>query len=347
MIFTKQKLDKQVIGYIYTNHLPGLTSEDAKMLSILNLSFGKIETGNIICDLDDYQECLLKIRRESPDLKLVLSVGGWGAGGFSETMATDAGRKQFAWSARNLVERYHLDGIDIDWEYPCIGISGIKASGEDKENFTLMLKDLRSSLDQIEDRHCLVNIAGGGGNYFLRCTDMYNASRYLDYVQIMTYDLRGGFTIATGHHTNLYDNQKDLLDVSTDRAVKAYLKAGVPREKLVIGAAFYSRMWKGVPDANHGWMQMAESAGGYGPDYGELAESYINKNGFKRYWDDEAKAPWLFNGDTFISYEDGESIRHKAKYVKELGLAGMMFWEYGCDSTKTLTRIIRESFSGD
>ncbi|WP_243132985.1 glycosyl hydrolase family 18 protein, partial [Robinsoniella peoriensis] len=67
-------------------------------------------------------------------------------------------------------------------------------------------------------------------------------------------------------------------------------------------------------------------------------------NGFKRYWDDEAKAPWLFNGDTFISYEDGESIRCKADYVKEHGLAGMMFWEYSCDSTKTLTRIIRDSF---
>lgn len=336
-------MDKQVIGYIYTNHLPELTAEDAKMLSILNLSFGKIEKGNVICDLENYQEYLLNIRKDSPDLKMVLSIGGWGAGGFSETMETDSGRKQFAASARDLVERYQLDGIDIDWEYPCIGISGIKASREDKENFTLMLKDLRHSLDQIKDRKCLVNIAGGGGNYFLRCTNMPEASKYLDYVQIMTYDLRGGFTIETGHHTNLYDNREDLLDVSTDRAVQAYLKAGVPREKLVIGAAFYSRMWKGVPDANHGWMQMAESTGGYGPDYGELAEHYINKNGFKRYWDDEAKAPWLFNGDTFISYEDEESISHKAEYVKEQGLAGIMFWEYGCDSTKTLTRVIRES----
>lgn len=221
-------MDKQIIGYIYTNHLPGLTVEDAKMLSILNLSFGKIENGNVICDLEEYRDCLLKIRKESPDLKMVLSVGGWGAGGFSETMATDAGRKQFARSARNLVERYQLDGIDIDWEYPCIGISGIKSSGEDKENFTLMLKELRLSLDQIEDRHCLLNIAGGGGNYFLRCTNMGEASAYLDYVQIMTYDLRGGFTIETGHHTNLYDNQADLMDVSTDRAVQAYLKAGVP-----------------------------------------------------------------------------------------------------------------------
>jgi chitinase len=110
----------------------------------------------------------------------------------------------------------------------------------------------------------------------------------------------------------------------------------VPKEKIVIGAAFYSRMWKDVPNVNRGLYQMSPGSGGYGPDFTELAAEYIDRNGFVRYWDEEAKAPYLFDGQTFISYDDEMSIRYKCDYVKAQELAGVMFWEYGCDRTHRL-----------
>ena len=90
-------------------------------------------------------------------------------------------------------------------------------------------------------------------------------------------------------------------------------------------------------------MQMAGTTGGYGPAYGDLKENYINKNGFVRYWDDEAKAPWLFDGETFLSYDDEESIECKADYVNREGLLGAMYWEYGLDTTFTLTGCLRRA----
>jgi chitinase len=123
---------------------------------------------------------------------------------------------------------------------------------------------------------------------------------------------------------------------SCDQALRLFNNAGVPKEKLLMGAAFYSRKWVDIKDRNHGFLQISKTGGGYGPDYNELAANYINKNGYIRYWDDEAKAPYLFNGSTFLSYDDEESIKHKCEYVNNEGYGGIFYWEHKCDKTRAL-----------
>lgn len=338
-------MSKLLIGYVGIPKLSTMKDEDIKALDVINLAFGHVVDGAVVCDMDEAVPAMEHIRAVNPNLRIVLSVGGWSAGGFSEAAYTAEGRARFADTAVKLVEKYHLDGIDVDWEYPCISIAGIGASPEDKKNFTLLLAETRRALDAIGDRHYTLSIAGGGDGYYTRCTNLGEASQYLDYVQLMSYDLRGGFTVQTGHHTNLYSNQADLSNASTAEGVRLYLEAGVPAEKLIVGVAFYSRMWKGVPDVNHGWMQMAQTTGGYGPDFTELCESYINKNGFVRYWDDEAKAPYLYDGDTFISYDDEQSLTEKVQYVNGQGLGGIMYWEYSSDETGTLMRTLAKAMN--
>lgn len=337
------KQGKMIIGYVETGKLPLLRDTDIKCLGVLNLAFASVENHAVIWNPLGHTDILKHAKKVNPGLKLVLSVGGWGSGGFSEAAATKEGRDTLAKTAAGLVMEYQLDGLDIDWEYPCIGVSGIASSKEDKENFTLLLERLRQELDTITDRYCTLSIAAGADTYFVRCTRMEEASKFLDYVMLMTYDLRGGFSVQTGHHTNLYASSGDLSIASTDHAVKLFEHAGVPKEKLVIGAAFYSRCWKGVPDRGHGFLQMAETTGGYGPDYSVLTQHYVNKNGYERHWDDEAKAPYLFNGSEFISYEDEASIRWKLDYVKEQKLAGIMFWEYSQDASHTLVPMMAEA----
>lgn len=335
---------KKVIGYVGINDLSIVKQEDIQCLDVINLAFGQIREGIIIWD---YQKNLLDIRKAksiNPDIKFVLSVGGWGADGFSQAAETKESREKFTQSAVELVKNGELDGIDIDWEYPCIGVANIKSSKEDKVNFTLLLESLRNGLNEIKERYCMLTIAAGADDYYIRCTQMDKVISYLDYVQLMTYDLRGGFSIVTGHHTNLYTNDTDLNSGSVDHAVKQFIKAGIPKEKIIIGAAFYSRMWKDVEDDKNknGLMKMAQTVGGYGPNYDDLVNNYINKNGYQRFWDEEAKAPYLFNGSNFISYDDQESIAWKALYVKEQELGGIMYWEYKCDNTYTLTKWIAE-----
>ena len=170
--------------------------------------------------------------------------------------------------------------------------------------------------------------------------------RYLDYVQLMAYDLQGGFQKATGHHAALYFGSRNMSDACADKAVRLFMEAGVPAEKIVLGIPFYSRKWEDVKGGGTGLGQEALTVGGYGPDYGELEASYIGKNGFRRYWDEEAKAPYLFDGKTFISYEDPMSITEKVAYCREKRLYGIMYWEYKCDSAGVLTCFIREKMDG-
>ena len=246
--------------------------------------------------------------------------------------------------AWDLLKEYGLDGIDIDWEYPGTSLAGIASDRSDKENYTLLLAELRKTLDAYREG-MLVTTAVGGDVYFALQTDMKEASRYLDYVQLMTYDLQGGFQKVTGHHAALYHSEGNLFDACVEKAVNGFANAGVPMEKLILGVPFYSRKWDGVKGAGcrNGLGMEAETVGGYGGDYGELKESWIGKRGFIRYWDEQAKVPYLFDGETFISYEDCESLGVKIAYLKEKGMGGIMFWEYKCDPSGELLSFIKKN----
>lgn len=334
----------KVIGYVGTQDLHSVTPDDAQALDVINIAFGNIVDDCVVWEAHDAEAQINRIRGINPQIKFLLSVGGWSSGGFSEAAMTTEGREKAAQSSAGLVQEYGLDGIDIDWEYPGTSVAGIGSSSGDKENFTLFLKAIREKLDSVS-KDCMLTIAAGGDTYFTLLTDMRKAAEYLDYVQLMTYDLQGGFQKVTGHHTAVYSSGRNLSDACSDKAVRVFSQAGVPMEKLVLGVAFYSRAWQGVDNIRDGLGLEAQTVGTYGPDYGELTRDYINKNGYTRYWDEEAKAPYLFNGSEFISYDDEESIAEKIKYVKEKGLGGIMYWEYKCDSTGTLTQFMSRTLN--
>jgi len=326
-----------ILGYVTNRSLPMVTPEDALALTHINLAFGLIRDGLLdLSGLPDLER-IRKIRAYNPEIRIVLSVGGWGAGGFSDMAMTKAGRRAFAASVERALDRHALDGVDIDWEYPCSSQAEIDADPRDREHFTYLLQALR---DAAGER--IVSIAAGAGAYFVRDTEMDRVAEILTYVQLMTYDMRGGFCMQAGHHTALSPSAGDGEGRDAMSVVELFHKAGVPYEKLILGAAFYARHWRGVPDVGHGLFQPAATVGASGPGYGTLAAEYIDKNGWTRHWDDEAKAPYLFNGSEFISYDDCQSIRHKCAFVKERGLGGIMYWEHGCDHTHTLLKTMAD-----
>lgn len=328
-----------VLAYVVNRALIKVTPDDAKRLTHINVAFGKVGAD---FKLDDHElqniDYIRVLRGWNPNLKFVLSVGGWGAGGFSNMAMTEEGRRTFAASCAEYANQNGLDGIDIDWEYPCSDSAGIDADPRDRENFTLLLQALRDALGKDK----IVSIAAGAGAYFVRDTEMDKVAEICDYVQLMTYDMRSGFCRQAGHHTALYPTPGDDSKKNTLEVVSMFHEAGVPLEKIVIGAAFYSRRWSGVPDVNHGLFQPAQSIGDYGAGYSELKANFIGKNGWTRYWDDYAKAPYLFNGSTLISYDDPESIREKCLYLKKAGLLGIMYWEHSCDETHELLKVIAD-----
>ena len=162
---------KRVIGYVNTADLNHMREEDVRALTVINIAFGLIRDGEVVWDAKDARDGIVSIRKSNPELKIVLSVGGWGADGFSQSARTKEGRERFAASALAIVKEYGLDGIDIDWEYPGTSLAGIASDRSDKENYTLLLAELRKTLDAYREG-MLVTTAVGGEVYFALQTDM-------------------------------------------------------------------------------------------------------------------------------------------------------------------------------
>lgn len=365
------KKRKPLIAYVGTNDLADVSITDALDMDIVNITFGVIREGQAFWQpAVEAVDGLTRLRAINPDIRLVLSIGGWSAGGFSEMAESADTRQVFIKSCLRLVHDYGLDGIDLDWEYPGSSAGGIASSPDDKENFTHLLQELRNALSEARDRNYLLTIAAGGNDGYIQRTEMDKVGEILDYVQIMTYDLSPAYGQVTGHHSNLYPSKlykeriknspladkfrqrfgdeadarlERFAESSAHRSVKAFMDAGVPAAKLVIGAAFYGRTYTGVIGSGDGLAMQTSEQSHAGPVYDVLDDQYLAENSFKSYWDEEAKAPWLFNGDTFITYDDPRSLQAKADYVLDEGLAGIMYWVYDAAKKRGLNHVLREA----
>jgi chitinase len=153
-------------------------------------------------------------------------------------------RRDFAYSASQIVKAYDLDGVDIDWEYPGLRGDNNSFRPEDKQNYTLMFEAIRKSLDSVQaikGKKYLVSTAVGGFSDFISHTEMDKVQKYLDFVNIMSYDFKTEADTLTGHHTNLYSATHEADEQSGDRSVREFMAAGVPASKIVLGIAFYGR----------------------------------------------------------------------------------------------------------
>lgn len=295
------------------------------------------------------------VQKKYPKLKIHVSVGGWGADGFSEMSADDEKKATFIKALVKLLEEKNIDGIDIDWEYPIGPDWGqeISSSPDDGVNFLKLLADMRESFDALgakTGKHYLISCAVPNSSWYVEKIDVVKLSTIVDSLKLMAYDYYGEWSGQTGHHANLYNNPNDpdWGGWSTDQGVRMYLDAGVPSEKIILGVAYYGRAWKGVKDNGvHGLYQKFEE-GAYpdGLSWGDLKSKFLSKDsGYVRYWDDVAKEPYLYNGDIFISYVDKDAIKEIGKYVKKMKLGGVMNWEYGhdieCDLGKALYNSVK------
>jgi chitinase len=352
-----------VVGYVAGYRDFDFSTIQAGKLTHINYAFanvidGKVAFGTTETTIDDTElnsmdlTKLQALKRTNPRLKILVSVGGWvWSGHFSDVALTDESRKKFAASAVDFLLEYQLDGIDIDWEYPGQVGAGNTFREEDRENFTLLLKEVRSSLDHQStldgrsgDQKYLLTIASGADDAYFENTNMAEAHQYLDFINIMAYDFHNGLHHQTGHHANLRRSEEPgATGHSVLDAIDRHVRAGIPISKLNLGIPFYGRMWSDVPQKNNGLYQMAESTGSI-IFYRTLISSYLADQGFQRYYDSSALAPYLWNADSavFISYEDRESILKKMDMLKKKGMGGVMFWEYSDDHQSQLLNAVTD-----
>ncbi|HET6897388.1 MAG TPA: glycoside hydrolase family 18 protein, partial [Vicinamibacteria bacterium] len=346
-----------IIGYVFARDgVLDPAAIAAEKLTHINYAFANIKEGRVVegfANDDANYRVLTSLRQRNPNLKILVSVGGWTwSKDFSDAVLTKASRAKFVESAIDFVRRHDLDGFDVDWEYPGLPGDGNVNRPEDKKNFSAVMAELRSALDKegaARGRHLLLTFAAGASSNFLEHTQMDVVQASVDYVNLMTYDFREAeWEPQAGHHSNLYTHPDDPHRMSADRAVREFLAAGVPARKLVLGVPFYGRAWGDVDPAGDGLYREGKPlAERIQTRYGSLA-ALATQPGWSRKWDALAQAPFLWNAErrVFVGFDDPQSLRIKSRYVREHGLAGAMFWEYGSDPTGALLGALYDGLRG-
>jgi chitinase len=271
---------------------------------------------------------LVSLKERNPHLKVMLSLGGWGGcAPCSGAFTTPRGRMEFAESALRVLSDTHTDGIDIDWEYPAIeGYPGHRYSPGDRNHFTLLMKELRETLG---GGYELSFAAGGFTDCLLGSIEWKEVMPWVDRVNVMTYDLVNANSTVTGHQTPLFSGPGQRE--STDNALRVLDSLGVEAKKVVIGSAFYARVWDGVRDTNNGLFQPGRFVRFIA--FRDLGDFFRQTGGFRSFWDSTSRAPFSYSAEKgiFATYDDRRSVTLKTEYALRRGLGGIMFWELSGD----------------
>ncbi|MBQ0025278.1 MAG: glycoside hydrolase family 18 protein [Bacteroidales bacterium] len=305
--------DMVVASYVtsWTTVMP-----DPNLLTHINYAFAHVTStfDGVRIDNEERLRDIVELKRINPDLKVVLSIGGWGSGNFSEMAADQVYRRKFAKACARTVRKFRLDGIDLDWEYPTNGKGAhISESTADRDNFTKLIVELRKALGPKK----VISLASCCDPKYY---DFKAIVPYMDFINIMTYDMEEGAT----HHCALYLSDRTAA-WSADRSVREHILAGVPVNKIVMGVPFFGRGKVKIP------------GGGSFKNLRHTPEGYYSR------WDNQAQCPYLVdrNGNFIMGYENEQSLEVKCRYIKVNGLRGIMNWEYGGDDENlTLTRIM-------
>lgn len=309
--------DSVVVAYVtsWSDVIP-----DPFCMTHINYAFGHVNATFDGVRVDNPQRLkdMVALKKVNPDLKVMLSVGGWGSGRFSEMAMDRKLRRSFADDCLRVVEEFGLDGIDIDWEYPTSSAAGISYSPEDTGNFTMLMKDLRQVLG---DGLLLTFASAASAEY----VDFTAVEPYVDFVNIMAYDM----ATAPKHHSALYESEISG-GMTSDKAARAHLAAGMPAHKLVLGMPFYGRGSGRYADFN---------------DFKDI------KKDIEAYeiWDEKAQVPYIADtdGTLIVGYDNPRSLKIKCGYIKANGLRGAMYWDYdGDDADGTLRKTVAREILG-
>lgn len=328
---TEPKKEKKfkVIAY-WTGSDKKIDRESILQLDQIIYSFLHLEGNSLYVSQRDslHLKYLSSLKEINSDLKVLISLGGWGGcETCSDVFSSQNGRKEFTLSVKKILQEYDAEGIDLDWEYPAIeGYSGHKFKPEDRENFTLLVKELRAGLG----RDQVISFAAGGfQDYLEKSVEWNKVMPLVDHVNLMSYDMVNGGSSKTGHHSSLYSTSEQEL--STDKAVKYLDSIGVPKENIVIGAAFYARVWENVESPSKGLYEKAEFRESV--LYKDLENYMAEYPGFEHLWDSVARAPYSIHKERglFATYDDSLSVAEKTEYALNNNLGGIMFWQLSGD----------------
>jgi len=279
------------------------------------------------------------LRNINPNLITMAALGGASADGnvISQVVNNANSRAQLANNIVNFALQYGFNGIDLDWEYPT-----------DKNAFTELLKLLRPKFDK--NGLILSAAVSAGFNKINASYDVPALGKYLDFINVMTYDLHGSWDEVTGENAPLYigyaDKTDDQRKLNVDFAINYWIKKGAPKDKLNLGIATYGRSFTLANEKENGVGAPAKSTnkpGNPGPytqtggylGYNVICEALVTGQ-LKEHWNDKQKTAYAFKGYQWVGYDNTEAIKIKAQYITNNGLGGAMVWAIDTDDFRNV-----------
>jgi chitinase len=353
--------DIRVLAY-YLGSADPIDKYDVTQMTHIIFCFGQIDGNRFRITRNDSAVIrkMVSLKSVNPQLKVIISLGGGrGCKTCSDAFSTEAGREEFAKSINEFHKYFGTDGLDLDWEFPTIEhFVGQKYSPADKKNFTGLVAAIRKYNPDKE----LSFAAGAHAGIFEEVVEWKKVMKMMDYVNLMTYDIGsyqnrpdlpqyrhlalGEDAKITYNHTALYSTPDQLHAIpgkyaqfktpgqerSVDWCVKYLLKMGIPASKIIVGAAFYGRVYEEVDFLNDGLYIPGKYKGGV--SFKNFPTELSADSGYVYHWDETAKAPYMYNPakKIFVTYDDKKSVELKTKYVIDNKLGGIMFWQLGNDS---------------
>lgn len=325
-------------GYIYRNYY-GLTNQFFETMDIIYCAFIMFNPDGTFKNnagvLANIEYSVLPKAKEN-GIYTVLSLGGGGSepsSAFASVTKNAEARKTLINNIIDLINKYGFDGVDVDWETP---------TSSQAQYFTLFIKELNEAVKKNNSHH-LVTAAIGGGKWQPIRYDLSNSSKYLDFINVMTYSMssssgyyQNALYKRTGFHNTKYRVGGTLSSCSIDETVTIYNNLGVQNNKLIFGLAFY-----GTRQYNDEGRWVSNGS----VYYTTIKNQYLNNPDYTYYYDEDAQVPYIISNDltTFISFDDPRSIAAKCDYVKNNNCAGLMYWENGCDTTGDLVQAIYDN----
>ncbi|WP_051367924.1 glycoside hydrolase family 18 protein [Hamadaea tsunoensis] len=334
----------------------GVRGAAADQLTHLFYAFATIRDGRLRLPSRASDE-LAAIRRAYPHLRVILSVGGWGADGFSDAALTARTRTHLVDQCLELGAGF--DGIDLDWEFPVSGgPAEVTHRPEDRRNCTLLARELRDRL--APGRELTAALPAGrlqsAGPYDpAESYELAQLAEILDFVNLMTYDFGTGFSPVATFNAPLAEVADDPLDPAlrpsnnVAGAVAYYERHGVPRDRLVLGVPFYGRGFTvAAPGDQAGLFQTQTGTVAVG-DWRDIRRDLLTDPAWEQHRHPVARSPWLYHRGTrtFVSFEDAQSIEERSAYAAGLGLRGAFMWHLaGDDDEHTLLTAMTRPFRG-